>query len=389
MSNRYFCGTDRRRDAVRGTAGLNGIDFVEVDDTQTKLTIAFLNTDGVSTLGVANFLVEGGERIKGVRVVAPITATGANLTVTVDRRGDFSRYALLLRSDPMSADPPAGFDPQLASVGFSFKAACDSDFDCQPVPACPPAALDEPDIDYLAKDYVSFRQLMLDRLSRIAPRLTERNPADLGVTLVEILAYVGDQLSYWQDAIATEAYLATARSRISVRRHARLVDYRMHDGCCARAWVQIRVSANGVGVPSGTPLWTRVGRIDARVAPNSADSDRLAALPATEAVSFETLRDVTLHAPHNIMTFYDWGEADCCLPCGATGATLRDGPTAGARLRLNPGDVLLLAETKPGGSTDEVPALTGGQAVRLVSVRPRIGDAQLLDPVSKAPIVEI
>lgn len=229
---------------------------------------------------------------------------------------------------------------------------------------------------------------MLDRLTRTAPGWAERNPADLGVALVELLAYVGDQLSYWQDAVGTEAYLATARSRVSVRRHARLVDYRMHDGCCARAWVQVRVGANGVAVPRATPLRTRVERLPVRVAPDSADADALAALAPADAASFETLRDATLHAPHNLMRFYDWGEADCCLPRGATGATLRDGLTPGARLRLEPGDVLVLAGTKPGG-TDEVPALAGGQAVRLVSVRPRIGDPPLLDPVSRVPVVEV
>src|SRR3712207_7620689 len=50
-------------------------------------------------------------------------------------------------------------------------------------------------------------------------------------TLVELLAYTGDYLSYYQDAVATEAYLETARRRISVRRHVRLIDYPMHEGC--------------------------------------------------------------------------------------------------------------------------------------------------------------
>ena len=57
------------------------------------------------------------------------------------------------------------------------------------------------------------------------PDWQERHVPDLGIALVEVLAYVGDYLSYYQDAVATEAYLDTARRRISVRRHARLVDY--------------------------------------------------------------------------------------------------------------------------------------------------------------------
>src|SRR4029077_19199669 len=58
----------------------------------------------------------------------------------------------------------------------------------------------------------------------------------------ELLAYVGDHLSYYQDAVATESYLGTARRRISLRRHARLVDYVLHEGCNARAFVCIDTS---------------------------------------------------------------------------------------------------------------------------------------------------
>src|SRR6185295_7196447 len=54
--------------------------------------------------------------------------------------------------------------------------------------------------------------------------------------------YVGDYLSYYQDAVATEAYLETARQRISVRRHAQLVDYHLHEGCNARAWLAVTAS---------------------------------------------------------------------------------------------------------------------------------------------------
>ena len=101
----------------------------------------------------------------------------------------------------------------------------------------PPA----PQIDYLAKDYASFRRLMLDRLSVLVPDWRERNAADTLMTLVELLAYAADSLSYFQDAAATEAYLGTARRRASVRRHARLVDYHMHDGASARVWVALEV----------------------------------------------------------------------------------------------------------------------------------------------------
>ncbi len=119
---------------------------------------------------------------------------------------------------------------------------------------------------------------MLERMALLAPGWTERPPADVGVTLVEMLAYVADELSYRQDAVATEAYLDTARSRVSLRRHARLVDYRVHDGCNARAWVQIRVNATTVELPRGTPLLTPrcpdSRRASSPVSPDHADGDR-------------------------------------------------------------------------------------------------------------------
>ena len=42
--------------------------------------------------------------------------------------------------------------------------------------------------------------------------------------------------------LATEAYLDTARSRVSLRRHAVLVDYHVHDGCNARVWLHLTVA---------------------------------------------------------------------------------------------------------------------------------------------------
>jgi hypothetical protein len=51
-----------------------------------------------------------------------------------------------------------------------------------------------------------------------------RRREDLTIALLELLAWAGDKLSYEQDAVANEAYLNTARPRISMRRHRRLAD---------------------------------------------------------------------------------------------------------------------------------------------------------------------
>ena len=111
------------------------------------------------------------------------------------------------------ARPHTSFDRHYNRVTFSFKADCPSDLDCKRERFCPPERRDEPEINYLAKDYASFRQLMLDRLALVMPDWRERHVPDFGIAVVEALAYVGDHLSYYQDAVATEAYIGTAPLR--------------------------------------------------------------------------------------------------------------------------------------------------------------------------------
>ena len=160
---------------------------------------------------------------------------------------------------------------------------------------------------------------MLDRISLVAPGWTERHLPDVGITLVELLAYEGDHLSYYQDAVATEAYLNTARQRISVRRHVRLVDYFMHDGCNARAWLCLQWDG---AEPLRLDL-TTLQFLTGSGGPGSAVFEPMAA---------ET---VTLHREHNTIFFYTWGNRQCCLPRGATSATLWAGP--GDSAAANPG----------------------------------------------------
>ena len=267
---RYACCDERRLRAVKEAGVLNGIEYLEVSDSEapprTGCASARSSSGCCSRLPAstaANVVINGGERIAevGVEWAEPATAPPPGedpalvaglddpatvLLVRTDSRGDFSRYTLRLVAGSGSDAPPAGFDPLLATVEFSFKVECPSDFDCAPVCDCPPEPADAPAIDYLAKDFDSFRSLMLDRLSLLAPEWTERTPADVGVALVELLAYVADELSYRQDAVATEAYLGTARRRASLRRHARLVDYLVHEGSNARAWVRVFVGGEGV-----------------------------------------------------------------------------------------------------------------------------------------------
>src|SRR5512139_251126 len=84
-----------------------------------------------------------------------------------------------------------------------------------------------PRIDYTGKDYESLRQAMIDLASEKLPDWTDRSPNDLGVVLVELFAYMGDMLMYYQDRIANEGYLDTAVEPRSIANLLRLIGYKM------------------------------------------------------------------------------------------------------------------------------------------------------------------
>lgn len=377
-----FCDDEARRARVRAHETLNGIDYIEVGagslNAQRDLRVYFLK--GTPPVGLADspnaFNIEGGVRITGIQVVS-VSANSDHLMVEVDKPGDFSTYTLVIAS--------AALDPAFQRCDFSFKAGCPSRFDCRPQQVCPPEPQVEPLIDYMARDYASFRQALLDLIPTLAPQWTERHEADLGIALVELLAYVGDQLSYYQDAAANEAYLETARQRISVRRHARLIDYRMHDGASARAFVHFTLKGDPAVLPKGTPVLSRLdappGYGAALSGPVIPSDFRQQALDAAEVV-FETLAEARLDVRLNGIPIHAWGNRQCCLPRGTTTVDLAGNLTD----CLHAGDYLLFEEVKgptTGAEADANPAHR--QVVRLTTDPEKLND--LLDSIDVTRIV--
>jgi hypothetical protein len=333
---RFTCKNEQRRHKVR-EAGLNGLDYLDVIDPLT-LRLYFLGK-APSGLTRENVRIVGGERVQGIQVTRLRTCTREEshlddcVVITLDKTGDFSTYTLCLVAldeDGKATEAPyPGLDVRYSCLDFSFKTGCAGDMDCLQTSTCPPDAIETPNIDYLAKDYAGFRQLILDRLALLMPDWQERHVPDQAIALIEILAYVGDHLSYYQDAVATEAYLQTARRRISVRRHARLVDYRMHEGCNARAWVHVRTAGDTTLAPAKLAFIT--GYNQALSVPGRVlEWDDLTNIPADRYEVFEPLvanpkQEIDLYQAHNAIRFWSWGDRECCLPQGATRATLVDG----------------------------------------------------------------
>ncbi|WP_233809224.1 putative baseplate assembly protein [Paraburkholderia sp. HP33-1] len=409
---------DHQRRVDARHRGLNGIDYIEVGDNPRKLRVMFF-LDAPDALEASHCTIEGGARVRGIRVLSVRESDGDHAPgpqcaiLTLDRPGDYSVYTLVIKGVP-------GFDPHYLRCAFSFWVGTPKELDCVSAPVSLIAARAEPEIDYLSKDYASFRQLILNRLALIMPEWTETHEPDEGIALVEILAYVGDYLSYYQDAVATEAYLGTARRRLSVRRHARLLDYVMHEGCNARTWICIDSSAD---LPPLAAADCRFVTDCHSLLPDPSpvlSPTALANVPDDIYQAFAPIDGAPLavYAAHSQISFYAWGASQYVLPPGATAATLVDGwqdgdaakPRAAdpaskpgelegtaasdasgkppQRLRklahLKPGAFLFIEEVcSPITGLEEDADPAHRQVVRLTHVNPAI------DPVYEQPIVNV
>ena len=303
-----------RLEQLLGQSALTGIDFVLVHDDQTTLDVHFFHD--FDSLSAKPKLVTGPQgnvtvrSLTGAADVPPVVLQGAVAlskdpitltsvaTLTAVAPGGFAPYVLRI-------DDPA-IDSYFAEKAFSFKAACPSDVDCKaPDPTCPTAPSVDFPVDYQARDFHSFRRALLDFAARRYPAWPDRLEADAGVMVAELLGSLGDEMAYYQDRVAREAYLETATERRSVRRHARLVDYSVHDGLGATAWLDIQVSQD-TKVHAGALAWALQDGRQIAFEVGRGLADRLA------RGSFPVQQDL------NAVPAHVWDETDACLHVGAT-----------------------------------------------------------------------
>ena len=116
-----------------------------------------------------------------------------------------------------------------------------------------------PAIDYTSKDFAGFKASLLDYASREFPEWQSRSEGDFGVVLVELLAYMGDILSYYGDRLQAEAYLSTATQRLSILQIAELLGYVPSSAIPAVGTVTFKSANPGpasVVIPAGTAVVT-------------------------------------------------------------------------------------------------------------------------------------
>jgi hypothetical protein len=102
----------------------------------------------------------------------------------------------------------------------------------------------QPVIDYMARDYESLLRAMRERVPEKLPEWRDfANEADFGNVLLELFAHIGDILSFYQDRVANESFLGTARTRRSVIEHLRLIGYQLSTAAPAAASLSLAVPA--------------------------------------------------------------------------------------------------------------------------------------------------
>nr|AWJ66041.1 hypothetical protein [uncultured bacterium] len=322
----------------RGAPEFTGIDFVSVVDhiAQDVLRVFFIvdppliddpDNPGAQLSDAApgpGFVTI--EPAPGNGGAAEVTITGAAwvldvpsgrtaLEVTVAEPGDFSIYELAIHSDAM--------DRFFAGALFSFKQGCESPFDCRDSHECPDE--DDPDVavDYLARDFESYRRALLDFAAQHFPDWAERTPADAAVMLSEVMAALADEMSFLQDRLSAQTFLDTATHPRALKHLARLVDHIRDKGATATAALALSLAENAA-VGTGA-LYQISDRIAVWAAPDAG-----AAVPFELGTGLDDRSEFWAHSHWNAMALHQPDPSKPCLAVGATEAflapvTLTDG----------------------------------------------------------------
>ena len=232
----------------------NGIRMVlvSVDATtnQASLDVHFYNRnyfEDMVTAGATLFPISGGHRVIAGPATGQIQVTPgidqdpeqAILRLTVEPIGDYSTYTLSINTQ---SHPDIQIDPLFSEIDFKFRPGCFS-IDCAPEWDPAPVPKDNPNIDYLVKDYESFKHTLIAAMMQRVPDWRPSSEADLDQVLLELFCVAADELSDYQDRVMNEAYLISARKRVSLARHARLMDYHIHQGNQASTWLALKLAS--------------------------------------------------------------------------------------------------------------------------------------------------
>ena len=113
------------------------------------------------------------------------------------------------------------------------------------------------ELRYRLGEHADFFQSMITSLSAAdlpaLAALTTRDPGDPAIAMLDAGATLLDLLTFYQERIANEGYLRTAKERRSLIEMARLVGYRPRPGLSASVFLAFTVEQGGrLTIPKGT-----------------------------------------------------------------------------------------------------------------------------------------
>ena len=107
-------------------------------------------------------------------------------------------------------------------------------------------------IDYTHREYTTIRQDLMELAERLYPdTFKDWSEASFGALMVDAVAYVGDQLSFYLDYNVNESFLDTAYQYNNVVRHGRILGYKYQGRPStygtAALYVLVPASSTGIG----------------------------------------------------------------------------------------------------------------------------------------------
>lgn len=136
-------------------------------------------------------------------------------------------------------------------------------------------------VDYTDKDFSSLRERLINLVRSAFPDWTDFNIATFGNILLELFAFVGDTLLYYQDNQARESRISSAKLRRSLLTLAKLVNYQPSGATAATAELTLTLAAVPVA--------------DVTIS----EGDTFRTLEISNPVIFQALADATIPAGTN------------------------------------------------------------------------------------------
>ena len=126
-------------------------------------------------------------------------------------------------------------------------------------------------IDFAATDFDTLKAALIDYVKAVYPlEYNNFSESDLGVMLIELVAYMGAVMSMKADMLAHEGFLKTARNPNNVRKLLELIGVRMRGPSSAAGSVTLTAdvaigSGSSITIPPAERIITTTSPVDGEV----------------------------------------------------------------------------------------------------------------------------